>query len=90
MDSKIVDIDAELERDGIIQKVRLRFLLKPITVESGVVLRYEIDKGLGFTPGQRIGDGNCMLRYMYDGKKEDWKKYRVERGKLLAGWKTGN
>lgn len=40
-----------------------------------------------FAPGQQVADGNCVLRFIFDGKKEEG-KYRVRHGELVAGWVT--
>jgi hypothetical protein len=77
-------IDGELERDGVTQSFKLALRLKPVTVESGKVLEYTIDK-LELAPNQpRIDDGEYTLTYKFNGQtKRD--RHRIEYGRLLAG-----
>jgi hypothetical protein len=87
--SKVVVIDAELERDGKFQKVKVRALTRPLMAEGGTVfIRDMLDKLLGFVPGQpRVEDGNYMMQFYFNGEKQEY-KHRVEGGELRGGWVT--
>jgi len=80
---KIQILAAELERDGKIQHVKVRAIVKPLMVESEtIVADYVVEKRLGFAPGQRAEDGEYTLTCILRGERQPPERVQVVGGQL--------
>ena len=85
--SKVVTLDATLEREGQKYPVKIKCRLKEIAAESGTVhVRYIIDEMLGLVSGHGAPDADdYLLKFVFEGRQEEHKR-RLQNGRMLAGW----
>ena len=77
-------VDAELERDGKIQHVKVYADVKVLTVESATIVTHVIEKRRGFAGAlQLVEDGAYTLTCILDGKRQPGEQVRVQGGRLL-------